>query len=91
MFIVTLAFGAGKPLGACWQAVALGMLGVLTGCAYFAILARMAPYYVAQAVVFALIVYGKPHLLYILPLNVSTYHKPSECAQRHYLITVTSC
>lgn len=63
MFIVPLAFGPGKPLGACWQAVALGMLGVLLGCAYFAILARIAPYSVAQAVVFAFIVYGESSLL----------------------------
>lgn len=59
MFIVTMTFGPGKPLGACWQAVGLGMSGVLLGARFFAILAKLALYPVAQAIVFAIIVYGR--------------------------------
>jgi hypothetical protein len=57
MIIITITGGPGKPLGACVQAVALAMGGVLLGCGFFAILALLAAAPVAQGVVLALIVY----------------------------------
>ncbi|KAG8806770.1 hypothetical protein FRC18_005912, partial [Serendipita sp. 400] len=57
MIIVTIAGGPGKTVGACIQGAAMAMGGVLFGSAFFAILAKLAAYPVAQAVVFALMVY----------------------------------
>lgn len=59
MLIVTIAGGPGKPFGACLQGVVLAMAGVLVGGGFFAILAKLVAYPVAQAFVFAFIVYCK--------------------------------
>lgn len=60
MIIVTIAGGPGRPMGACFQGAAFAVGGVLLGSAVFAILAKLASVPVAQAVVFAAFVYGKP-------------------------------
>lgn len=60
MIIVTIAGGPGRPMGACFQGAAYAVAGVLLGSAVFAILAKLASVPVAQAVVFAVFVYGKP-------------------------------
>ncbi|KAG8810558.1 hypothetical protein FRC17_002882, partial [Serendipita sp. 399] len=57
MIIVTIAGGPGKTVGACIQGAAMAMGGVLFGSAFFAILAKLGAYPVAQAVVFAFMVY----------------------------------
>jgi len=57
MIIVIVAGGPGKTVGACVQGVSLAFLGVGVGSGFFAILAILANYPVAQAVVFAAIVY----------------------------------
>ena len=59
MIIVTIAGGPGKTFGACVQGAALALGGVLLGSAFFAILAQLGHYPVAQGVVFALMVYGQ--------------------------------
>ncbi|KIM23580.1 hypothetical protein M408DRAFT_253625 [Serendipita vermifera MAFF 305830] len=57
MIIVTIAGGPGKTIGACLQGAIMAMGGVLLGCGFFAILALLASVPVAQAVIFAIIVY----------------------------------
>lgn len=57
MIIVIVAGGPGKTVGACVQGVSLALLGVGVGSGFFAVLAKLAGFPVAQAVVFAAIVY----------------------------------
>ncbi|CCA70282.1 hypothetical protein PIIN_04221 [Serendipita indica DSM 11827] len=57
MIIVTIAGGPGKTFGACLQGAALALAGVLLGSGFFAILAKLGRYPVAQGVVFAVMVY----------------------------------
>jgi hypothetical protein len=59
MIIVIVAGGPGKTVGACVQGVVLALLGVGIGSGLFAVLAQMTHVPVAQAVVFAAIVYGE--------------------------------
>lgn len=59
MLIITIAGGPGKPLGACLQGAMLAVAGVLVGAGFFAILAKLVAYPVAQAIVFAFMVYCK--------------------------------
>jgi hypothetical protein len=64
MIIVIVAGGPGKTIGACIQGVSLGLLGVAIGSGFFAVLAKLANVPVAQAVVFAVIVYCKSCLVF---------------------------
>lgn len=57
MIIVIVAGGPGKTVGACVQGVCLALVGVGVGSGFFAILAKLANFPVAQAVIFAAIVY----------------------------------
>ena len=59
MIIVIVAGGPGKTVGACVQGVCLALLGVGVGAGFFAILAKLAHFPIAQAVVFAAIVYSE--------------------------------
>jgi hypothetical protein len=68
MIIVIVAGGPGKTLGACVQGVALAFLGVGLGSGFFVILAVLADFPVAQALIFAVIVYCEfCILIFILP------------------------
>lgn len=77
MIIVTIAGGPGKPVGACMQGAAMAMGGVLLGCGFFAILALLANVPVAQAVVFAIIVYCEVSLCFSIPSDYS--HTKQSC------------
>ena len=57
MIIVIVAGGPGKTVGACVQGVFLGLGGVVLWTGLFAILAKLGNFPVAQAIVFAVIVY----------------------------------
>ena len=57
MIIVIVAGGPGKTIGACVQGVVLGLGGVVLGAGFFAILAKLGNFPVAQAIIFAVIVY----------------------------------
>jgi hypothetical protein len=56
--ISTIVAATGQPIGACIQASALVLLGVAIGSINFAILANLARWTVAQAIVFAGMVYS---------------------------------
>ena len=64
MIIVIVACGPGKTVGACVQGVFFGLLGVVLGSGFFAILAKLANFPVAQAIVFAVIVYCEFSILF---------------------------
>ncbi|KAF8488906.1 hypothetical protein JB92DRAFT_1405681 [Gautieria morchelliformis] len=57
MMIIVIAASPGKSIGACFQAVVLGLSGVSLGCVGFVILAKLNPWPVAQGVVFAVMIY----------------------------------
>jgi len=69
MIIVILAGGPGKTVGACVQGVFLGLSGVVLGSGFFAILAKLANFPVAQAVVFAVIVYCESSIPILSPYH----------------------
>ena len=63
MTIVIVAGGSGKTVGACVQGVFLGLGGVVLGAGFFAILANLGYFPVAQAIVFIVIVYCEFYIL----------------------------
>lgn len=60
MLIIIVAAVPGKPVGRCLAGCFTAVAGFLVGGAFFAITARLGAYPVAQAFVFAFMVYGKP-------------------------------
>ncbi|KIJ47171.1 hypothetical protein M422DRAFT_28858 [Sphaerobolus stellatus SS14] len=57
MMIVVIAGKPGESVGACIQGIALSLVGALSGCVGFVILANLVRWPVAQGVAFAVIVY----------------------------------
>ena len=63
MIIVIVASGLGKTIGACVQGVFLGLGGVVLEAGLFAILTKLGNFPVAEAIVFAVIVYCEFYIL----------------------------
>ena len=82
MIIVIVAGGPGKTVGACVQGVFLALGGVVLGAGFFAILAKLGNFPVAQAIIFALIVYCEFHIV------ISSSHPRNDATGAHSWIIV---
>ena len=82
MIIVIVAGGPGKTVGACFQGVFLGLGGVVLGAGFFAILAKLGNFPVAQAIVFAVIVYCEFSIL------TSSSHPGNRATAAHFRSTL---
>ena len=76
MIIVIVAGGPGKTVGACVQGVFLGLGGVVLGAGFFAILAKLGNFPVAQAIIFAVIVYCEFCVLIHPPIRGTVQRAP---------------
>lgn len=86
MIIVIVAGGPGKTVGACVQGVFLGLGGVVLGAGFFAILAKLVNFPVAQAIVFAVIVYCEFSIL-VSPSHPRAGAHSRNTVRRLYIMT----
>ena len=89
MTIVIVARRPGQTVDACVRGIFLGLGGVVLGAGFFAILAKLANFPVAQAIVFAVIVYCEfyIHISSSHSRNRATGSHSRSTVQRLYIVT----